>query len=39
MIHKAVVPTAGLANDSIINVLDLEALAANYRKTGPVNWQ
>ena len=30
---------ADLNNDGIINVLDLEALARNYRKTGPVVWQ
>lgn len=30
---------ADLNNDGIINVLDLEALAGNYRKTGPVDWQ
>jgi uncharacterized repeat protein (TIGR01451 family) len=30
---------ADLNNDGIINVLDLELLARNYRKTGPVDWQ
>jgi len=30
---------ADLNNDGIINVLDLEALAGNYRKTGPIVWQ
>ncbi|HEY5728769.1 MAG TPA: carboxypeptidase regulatory-like domain-containing protein [Anaerolineales bacterium] len=30
---------ADLNNDGIINVLDLELLAANYRLTGPVVWQ
>jgi hypothetical protein len=30
---------ADLNNDSIINVLDLELLARNYRKTGPVVWE
>lgn len=30
---------ADLNNDGIINVLDLELLAGNYRKTGPVVWQ
>ncbi|HSO11435.1 MAG TPA: peptidoglycan DD-metalloendopeptidase family protein [Anaerolineales bacterium] len=30
---------ADLNGDGIINVLDLEALAGNYRKTGPVVWQ
>jgi hypothetical protein len=29
---------ADLNNDGIINVLDLELLAKNYRKTGPVAW-
>lgn len=29
---------ADLNNDSIINVLDLELLAKNYRKTGPLPW-
>ncbi len=29
---------ADLNNDGIINVLDLELLAKNYRKTGPVPW-
>jgi hypothetical protein len=30
---------ADLNNDGIINVLDLEVLARNYRKAGPVPWQ
>ena len=30
---------ADLNNDGTINVLDLEALANNYRRTGPVAWQ
>ncbi|HET9913176.1 MAG TPA: NBR1-Ig-like domain-containing protein, partial [Anaerolineales bacterium] len=30
---------ADLNHDGIINVLDLEVLARNYRKTGPVPWQ
>lgn len=30
---------ADLNNDGTINVLDLEMLAANYRDTGPTNWQ
>jgi hypothetical protein len=30
---------ADLNGDGIINVLDLEALAGNYRKTGPIIWQ
>ena len=29
---------ADLNNDGVINVLDLELLAANYRLTGPINW-
>jgi hypothetical protein len=32
-------PGADLNNDGIINVLDLELLAQNYRMTGPVVWQ
>lgn len=32
-------PGADLNNDRIINVLDLELLASNYRKTGPLAWQ
>jgi len=32
-------PGADLNNDGIINVLDLELLAKNYRKTGPVVWE
>jgi hypothetical protein len=31
-------PAADLNNDGIINVLDLELLARNYRKIGPVDW-
>lgn len=30
---------ADLNNDGLINVLDLELLATNYRKTGPITWQ
>ena len=30
---------ADLNNDGLINVLDLELLARNYRRTGPVLWQ
>jgi murein DD-endopeptidase MepM/ murein hydrolase activator NlpD len=30
---------ADLNGDGTINVLDLELLAKNYRKTGPVNWE
>ena len=40
MNYNAAEPSvADLNNDGIINVLDLEALAGNYRKTGPVVWQ
>jgi hypothetical protein len=40
MSYNSSTPTAAdLNNDGIINVLDLEALAKNYRKTGPVPWQ
>jgi hypothetical protein len=31
--------TADLNNDGVINVLDLEVLAANYRATGPTPWE
>ena len=38
--YNAAVPDAAdLNDDGIINVLDLELLAKNYRKTGPVPWQ
>jgi uncharacterized protein YaaW (UPF0174 family) len=30
---------ADLNNDGTVNVLDLELLARNYRKTGPQAWQ
>jgi hypothetical protein len=30
---------ADLNNDGVINVLDLELLAANYRQSGALNWQ
>jgi hypothetical protein len=30
---------ADLNNDGVINVLDLEALAGNYRATGPIAWE
>jgi hypothetical protein len=30
---------ADLNNDGVINVLDLELLAHNYRKTGPTVWE
>jgi Carboxypeptidase regulatory-like domain/Cohesin domain len=40
MNYNAAVPTAAdLNNDGVINVLDLELLAANYRKTGPQAWE
>jgi len=40
MNYNAAEPSvADLNNDGIINVLDLEALAGNYRKVGPVVWQ
>ncbi len=37
--NSSIPAAADLNNDGIINVLDLEALAKNYRKTGPVAWQ
>ena len=38
--YNAATPSeADLNNDGTINVLDLELLAKNYRKTGPVPWQ
>lgn len=37
--NTAVPAAADLNNDGIINVIDLELLAKNYRKTGPVAWQ
>ncbi len=37
--NTAVPAAADLNNDGIINVLDLELLAENYRKTGPIAWQ
>jgi hypothetical protein len=40
MNYNAAEPSiADLNSDGIINVLDLELLAGNYRKTGPVVWQ
>jgi hypothetical protein len=40
MSYNTSTPTvADLNNDGIINVLDLELLAQNYLKTGPVVWQ
>jgi len=38
--YNASAPTsADLNNDGIINVLDLELLAQNYRETGPLTWE
>jgi hypothetical protein len=37
--NTATPAAADLNNDGIINVLDLELLAENYRDTGPVVWQ
>jgi hypothetical protein len=37
--NTAVPAAADLNNDGVINVLDLELLALNYRETGPVAWQ
>jgi ABC-type nitrate/sulfonate/bicarbonate transport system substrate-binding protein len=31
--------SADLNNDGVINVLDLELLAQNYRETGPLTWE
>jgi hypothetical protein len=40
MNYSASTPTvADLNNDGVINVLDLELLAANYRKSGALAWQ
>jgi hypothetical protein len=40
MSYNSSTPSAAdLNNDGIINVLDLELLAKNYRKTGPIAWQ
>jgi hypothetical protein len=40
MNYNGATPTDGDLNcDGIINVLDLELLAKNYRKTGPIAWQ
>jgi hypothetical protein len=39
MSYNGADPTAAdLNNDGVINVLDLELLAANYRSTGPIDW-
>ncbi len=37
--NTAIPAAADLNNDGVINVLDLELLARNYRKTGPIAWQ
>jgi hypothetical protein len=37
--NTAIPAAADLTNDGTINVLDLELLARNYRKTGPLAWQ
>ena len=37
--NSATPSAADLNNDGVINVLDLEALAGNYRKTGPLVWE
>jgi len=37
--NTATPAAADLNNDGTINVLDLELLAQNYRKTGPIAWQ
>jgi hypothetical protein len=40
MSYNGADPTAAdLNNDGVINVLDLELLAANYRLTGPLAWE
>ena len=40
MSYNTATPSAAdLNNDEIINVLDLELLARNYRRTGPVDWE
>ena len=40
MNYNAATPTtADLNNDGVINVLDLELLASNYRKTGTLSWE
>jgi len=40
MSYNSSTPTAAdLNNDGVINVLDLELLAGNYRETGPVLWE
>ena len=32
-------PSADFNNDGIINILDLELLAQNYREIGPMLWE
>jgi hypothetical protein len=40
MNYNASIPAAAdLNNDGVVNVLDLELLAANYRKSGALAWQ
>ena len=40
MSYNTTVPiSADLNNDGIINILDLELLAQNYREVGPTPWQ
>jgi len=40
MNYNGTVPAAAdLNNDGVINLLDLELLAANYRDTGPTAWE
>ena len=36
--NTAIPEAADLNGDGIINVLDLELLAGNYRVTGPIEW-
>ena len=37
--NSSTFPPADLNNDNTVNVLDLEILARNYRKTGPIPWE
>ena len=37
--NTSIPPAADLNNDGLINVLDLELLARNYRKSGAIAWQ
>jgi hypothetical protein len=37
--NSATPSAADLNNDGVINVLDLELLAGNYRETGPLVWE